>query len=104
MFSNKEGGAFMKKFQSIIAPLVQEYIFYRKASDRWNESSYECTLLLFDRYCLKEYPNAKKLSQEMVDKWCCKRDMEQNNSCRSRIYPVVSFIIYLRKRGKTDVV
>jgi hypothetical protein len=40
----------------------------------------------------------------MVDGWCHKRDTETNNSCRSRIYVVVSFIRYLRKRGKTAVV
>jgi len=28
---------------------------------------------------------------------------ETNNSCRSRIYVVASFIQYLRNRGKTDV-
>ncbi len=94
----------MNKFRSFIAPLIQEYIFYRKASDHWNESSYEPNLLLFDRYCLKECPNAQRLSQEMVDKWCCKRNMEENNSCRSRIYVVVSFIRYITKRGKTDIV
>ncbi len=93
----------MKKFQSFIAPLIQEYIFYRKASDHWNESSYEPNLLLFDRYCLREYTGAKKLSQEMVDKWCRKRRMEENNSCRSRIYVVVSFIRYLIEREKTNV-
>lgn len=94
----------MNKFRSFIAPLIQEYIFYRKASDHWNESSYEPNLLLFDRYCLREYPNAQRLSQEMVDKWCRKRNMEENNSCRSRIYVVVSFIRYITKRGKTDIV
>ncbi len=39
----------------------------------------------------------------MVDGWCLTRNTETNNSCRSRIYVVVSFIRYLRKRGKTDV-
>ena len=59
--------------------------------------------MLFDRYCKKQYPEAALLSQEMVDGWCHKRDTETNNSCRSRIYVVASFIKYLRKRGKTDV-
>ena len=39
----------------------------------------------------------------MVDGWCHKRNTETNNSCRSRIYVVVSFIQYLRKRKKTNV-
>jgi len=93
----------MNKFTSFLAPFMQAYVFYRKASGHWNEASYEVNLVLFDRYCKKQYPEAALLSQEMVDGWCHKRDTEINNSCRSRIYVVVSFIRYLRKRGKTDV-
>jgi len=93
----------MNKFTSFLAPLMQAYVFYRKASEHWNEASYEPNLVLFDRYCKKQYPQAALLSQEMVDGWCHKRDTETNNSCRSRIYVVASFIRYLRKRQKTDV-
>jgi integrase len=93
----------MNKFTSFLAPLMQAYIFYQKASEHWNETSYEPNLVLFDRYCKKHYPEAALLSQEMVNGWCHKRDTETNNSCRSRIYVVASFIQYLRNRGKTDV-
>ncbi len=94
----------MNKFYSFLAPLIQEYISYQKASDHWNVSSYEPNLLLFDRYCLKAYPSTTRLSQEIVDGWCRKRNTEENNSCRSRIYVIVSFIRYLKKRDKTDIV
>ena len=93
----------MNKFTSFLAPLMQSYVFYRKASGHWNEASYEPNLILFDRYCKKQYQETVLLSQEVVDEWCHKRDTETNNSCRSRIYVVASFIRYLRKRGKTDV-
>lgn len=93
----------MNKFTSFLTPLIEAYVSYQKASRHWNEASYGPNLLLFDRYCKKKYPEAVFLSQEMVDEWCHKRDTETNNSCRSRIYVVVSFIRYLRKRGKTDV-
>ena len=93
----------MNKFSSFLTPLIQEYITYQQASDHWNVSSYEANLLLFDRYCLKEYPAANSLSQKMVDRWCSKRDTEENNSCRSRIYVIISFIRYLKKRVKTDI-
>jgi integrase len=39
----------------------------------------------------------------MIDSWCAKRETETNNSCRSRIYVVVSFVRYLRKRGLAKV-
>ena len=93
----------MNKFTSFLAPLMQDYVFYQKASGHFNEASYEPNFILFDRYCTKKYPQAVLLSQEMVNIWCSKRDTETNNSCRSRIYVVASFMRYLRKRGKTDV-
>lgn len=93
----------MNKFTSFLAPLIQSYVSYQKASGHWNEASYEPNLLLFDRYCKKQHPEAEILSQDMVDGWCHKRETETNNSCRSRIYVVSSFIQYLRKRRKTDV-
>ncbi len=93
----------MSKYTSFLVHLFDAYVSYQKASRHWNESSYEPNLILFDRYCKKNYSEATLLSQEMVDRWCHKRDTETNNSCRSRIYVVVSFIRYLRKRGKTDI-
>jgi integrase len=93
----------MREFTSFLAPFMRAYVSYQEASGRWNESSYAVMLTLFDRYCKKQYPDAMELSQEMADTWCRKRETETNNSCRSRIYPVVSFVRYLRKRGKTAV-
>ena len=92
----------MNKFTSFLQPFIQEYIFYQKASRHWNEF-YEASLFRFERYCKKQYPESALLTQEMVEGWCYKRDAETNNSCRSRIDVVISFIQYLRKRGKTDV-
>ena len=93
----------MREFTSLLAPLMRTYIAYQEASGRWNESSYEVSLSLFDKYCAKQHPEAREVSQEMVDAWCGKRKTENNNSCRSRIYPIVSFVRYLRLRGKTTV-
>jgi len=94
----------MRDFVSFLAPGMQAYINYQKASGRWNETSYEINLSLFDKYCKKEHPDALELSQNMVDTWCRKRKTETNNSCRSRIYAIVSFIRYLRLRDKTTVI
>jgi integrase len=102
MFSITEGGVAMNKFHSFLAPVIREYIFYRKASDRWSEFS-EAMLLLLDRYCLREYANAGKLSQEMADGWCRQRCTEKNNSCRSRTDAVIGLIRYMKQRGKTDI-
>lgn len=93
----------MPKFTSCLAPLIAGYITYQKASGRWNDASYEPNLLLFDRYCQQHDPEATALSQALVTAWCRQRDTETNNSCRSRIYVVASFIGYLRTRGDTRV-
>lgn len=93
----------MTRFTSHLTPLIQSFIRYRKASDHWNEASYEPNLLLFDRYCVKNYPNCVELTQKMSDGWCGQRGTETNNACRSRIYVVVSFIRYLRERGMTSI-
>ena len=93
----------MREFNSFLAGHMQAFVTFKKASGRWNEASYDVNLRLFDKYCAKHYPEASELSQAMVDSWCAKRGTETNNSCRSRIYPVVSFIRYLQKRGKTTI-
>jgi integrase len=93
----------MAEFSSFLAPLIEEFVYYRKASGCWNEVSYEANLALFDRYCSKRHPAAQALSQEMVDGWCGQRDTETGNSCRARTSVVVAFVKYLRARSLTPV-
>lgn len=93
----------MLAYSSFLAPLIRSFVRHREASGRWSDASYGPNLLLFDRYCKREHPDADELSQDMVDGWCGQRGGESNNSCRSRIYVVVSFVRYLRERGLTDV-
>lgn len=93
----------MIQFKSFLAPSIEDFIYFRKSSGNWNISSYEPNLKLFDAYVAENYPNDKILLQEMADIWCHKRTSEMNNSCRSRIYVVISFIKYLRERQLTDV-
>ncbi len=93
----------MKEFRSFLAPQIRHFIRYRQASQRWNDSSYEENLMLFDRYCLENYPGDTMLTQEMVDGWCRQRDRSANNSCRSRIYVVDSFVRFLNGRGLSPV-
>jgi len=93
----------MSDIRSFLSKQINDFIYFRKISGNWNESSYEPNLKLFDVYIAGNYPEFCTLTQEMVDTWCAKRETETNNSCRSRIYVVVSFIKYLRERNITDV-
>jgi integrase len=90
------------KFKSFLSNILDSYAVYRKASGR-DSIGYLLNVRHFDRYCAKEYPWAKELSQTMVDQWCKKRDTESTHSCISRIYPVLSFLRYANARGLTDV-
>ena len=92
----------MSKFHSFLAPLMESFIVFRKASGVWNDG-YESNLLYFDRHCMQSFASATELTQEMVDSWCGQREGESNDSCRTRIYPAFNFIDYLKKRGRTDV-
>ena len=61
----------MTVFISYLAPSITSFIQYRKASDHWNESSYEINLKLFDRYCYECNPDTyAELTQETADSWC----------------------------------
>ena len=93
----------MKEFRSFLSPQIHSFIRYRQASQRWNDSSYEENLMLFDHYCHANDPCATALTQEMVDGWCRQRRTETNNSCRSRIYVVDSFVRFLNMRGLSNV-
>ncbi len=92
----------MREYTSLIAPLMREFEEYRLASGRWSNSC-NLYLTLFDRHCTANHPDSAFLTQEMLNSWCGQRESESNNSCRSRIYPVVSFVRYLQKRGLTEV-
>lgn len=94
----------MREYESCFAGQILDFIEYRKASNRWNEASYGPNLRVFDRFCKRNYSDKSELTQEMVDTWCAQRQTETNNSCRSRIYVVHSFVRYLSERGLSNVV
>lgn len=90
------------KFQSFLSSAMESYIAYRNASGR-TSTSYVKNITHFDHYCAKKYPQAEELKQEMVDQWCKQRQTECINSCISRIYPIISFLRYAKKRGLVNV-
>ena len=103
-FSSQGGGVFsVSKFKSFLAHQIDAFIAYRKVSGRWN-STYEANLLYFDNHCFENFPDTDTLTRELVDTWCRQRETESNSSCRTRIYAVVNFILYLRARGETNIV
>ena len=85
----------MSTFHSGFAGHIKDFIRYRKASGIWN-TTYEKNLLLFDHYCSNTFPPGDPLCQDMIDKWCAKRETELNRACDTRICVIRAFIRYLR--------
>jgi len=93
----------MNKFESFLAPVIEPFVAYRKASGRWNDTD-NLNIRLFDRHCAVLFPGAMELTQEMVDSWCRRRDTELlSNSHRGRIYVIFHFVNYLRERNLTEI-
>lgn len=92
----------MSQFRSTIAPLIERFIDYRKASGCWNQT-YEKNIKLFDHFCADHSLVDTMLTQEMVDSWCAKRDTETNDSREVRIMAIRRFIDFLQNRNLTDI-
>lgn len=93
----------MKPYHSCIADMLMSFEEYRKASDRWSETTYGIYLHLFDKFLVEEYPKDETLTQEPIDRWCTRRDTEKPNSCRSRIYPLLCFLKFATNRNMLDI-
>lgn len=89
-------------FQSFLSGILEGYVTYRITSGR-TSLSYVKNITQFDHYCARQYPQAKELNQVIVDEWCKQRDTESNNSCVSRIYPIINFLRYSNERGLMDI-
>ncbi|MDR3271482.1 MAG: tyrosine-type recombinase/integrase [Peptococcaceae bacterium] len=92
----------MQKYESFLAPAMESFVAFRKASGRWNDCDRQ-NLHLFDRHCEVMFPWVLELTQEMVDSWCRKRDSELSNTHRGRIYVIFHFVNYLKERNLTGI-
>lgn len=93
----------MIKYNSFMKPMIENFIKYRSASQHWNEVTHGQNLKTFENYCLKKFPTATSLTQEMVDSWCIQRETEQNNSYRVRIEVIVNLLKYTNQRNLTNL-
>lgn len=90
----------MKKRSSVISGLLDKYISYRKAHVGIGISPC-ANLSSFNSFCHKYYPDTKELSDEMVTRWCAKRETETTTSRNSRAAVIRSFIRYTNKYNLT---
>ena len=90
-----------RPFKSLLAWQFEAFVERRMASDRWNKT-YDDNLHFFDGYCLKNFPDATALDDEMLG-WCEERPTEHGNSCRYRTTVVWNFAEYSNFRGWSNV-
>ena len=93
-----------QKYVSCFAPLIEAFINYRNVSDNSRGNSFEPNLMIFDKYCKRQYPDANVPKQEMIDSWCRQRDTETNKSYRARINGLATMIKYSQTRGYANLV
>lgn len=94
---------YMSLYRSGFSSQIQLFVDYRKASGRWDDRGYGYSLKQFDHFCADTFPPNSPLNQEMVDRWCAKRDTELNSTCNRRTLPIRTFIQYLQDRNLSDV-
>lgn len=90
----------MKKPFSVISDLLDKYISYRNTHGGIGISPC-ANLSSFNSFCHKYYPNAKEFSDEMVNRWCVKREKETVISRNSRVGAIRSFLRYTNKYNLT---
>lgn len=73
--------------------LLRDFVLYRQASQHWN-AMYDYHLRCFDQFGSDNYPLSTGLTQEMVDRWCEKKDTETLSSCGKRIAFIPSLCRY----------
>ena len=93
----------MKKRPSLISGLLDKYLSYRKAHGGIGISPC-ANLSSFNSFCHKYYPDAKELSNEMVIRWCAKRETETTVSRNSRAAVIRSFLRYTNKNNLTVLI
>lgn len=90
------------RFRTIGEDVMVAYVDRLRAEGRVCNQSL-IYVSVFDNWCQERFPGATSLTQEMVDDWCAPRPTERPNSTRTRVYPVVAVLSYMRERGLTDV-
>lgn len=88
----------MYEFSPSRAEMLQAFVDYRTASDRWNFVD-DKNLHYFDRFCTERFPDTPGLTQEMVDSWSAKRPTKTGTSCYGRAIIIVKLVEFLSGRG-----
>lgn len=88
-------------FTSGFSKDINEMLLFKESLGR-ESSSYSDNLLCFDRFCLKNYPEATILTQEIAFAWC--QSGKSEKQCPHRMHAIREFGKYLSLMGKETYV
>jgi integrase len=81
--------------------MLEAYLKFREVSGLKKSTTF--SLVQFYRDCNKKYPESIFLTQEMIDRWCTKRDTEKPVSHIRRTYPIKPFLQFAGQRKWVDL-
>ena len=88
----------MKRFQSIYASLLEQYIdFKRNLGYKFVDAEY--TYYLFDQFAFRNGESEIGITKELADKWSIKRSNESDSTCYRRIMYLIQFASFLNDSG-----
>ncbi len=87
-----------KVFNSIYAPLIEEYVALKRSLG-YKYNSMEFVLHQLDSFISVKKETILGVSKELSDEWCKKRENESNSTHYRRCYILGAFSSYLNKKG-----
>lgn len=85
----------MSENKILRSELIDEFISYRKDSNKWCDS-YEKEILRFSSFCSRNWPDNDQITQEMINAWT-------ENAFQSRVQITITFLKYLLEKNLTDI-
>lgn len=88
---------------SVVSEMLEKYILYLKTLvPRICDTTHK-NLIRFNNFCARVYPEAKELTEDIVNSWCDRRPFEKCKSRNTRVLPVSQFLRYAISHHWTKV-
>lgn len=88
---------------TVISDSLDRYIRYLQVECPKICGTTHKNLIRFNNFLAENYPEKERLSDQMVQAWCNRRETESNSSRNTRILPIRNFLKFAVSRGLFDV-
>lgn len=89
--------------KSVVSEYIARYIEYLRSIQPKICGTTHKNLVRFNNFCAKNFPNATKLTEEILASWCDRRPTERCSSRNTRVLPIRNFIKHAVKRRWFDI-